>query len=360
MPDESHSDSRDKVRLCPTCRMAISVLATKCRFCGEPVGRPRDESRTLTVNDLGGSAASNFAPSEDVLEAIEAFRQEEIAQHKHVEEESEGWFSFLRRGKKAAEAPARSANDLPELDARGRELASIGGSSVRRKPSRRVTREQIVTRKLMMGAAAIAALVILYFGAMSVKASIDRYREENKPKPPEVVNRAVDILAANGRGVDALRAAREALAQADTPKNRDVMDQARKKIRSDVESKLNAVPWTRDMLYAAGRMTSEALEVDPASQDLRALKDEVDKEIALYTLTIDRIDFDAGTVTIRIAYPKPPSEVIMYRRGDKIKDRLSIEQIGQKYVVLEDRARKAVGNLPRRVTLSIDGTVSAR
>ena len=40
---------KDPLRLCPECRMPISILANRCRFCGAAVGKPRKEVETLTV-----------------------------------------------------------------------------------------------------------------------------------------------------------------------------------------------------------------------------------------------------------------------------------------------------------------------
>ena len=66
--------SPDKTRLCPSCRCEISVLATRCRFCGEEVGRPRDEARQLSIDDLGGENVTLYAPSGNVMDALESFR----------------------------------------------------------------------------------------------------------------------------------------------------------------------------------------------------------------------------------------------------------------------------------------------
>ena len=41
----------DPMRLCPECRMPISILANRCRYCGSIVGKPRKEVETLTVQE---------------------------------------------------------------------------------------------------------------------------------------------------------------------------------------------------------------------------------------------------------------------------------------------------------------------
>ena len=59
--------------------MTISVLATKCRYCGEDVGKPKEEQRELSVNDLGGENVHHRAPSGSVMEALESFRLEDAS-----------------------------------------------------------------------------------------------------------------------------------------------------------------------------------------------------------------------------------------------------------------------------------------
>ena len=77
MPDQTEPREPDKTRLCPSCRMQISVLATKCRFCGENVSRPRVEDRHFTIRDLGGENSRKYAASESMLSALESFRIEQ-------------------------------------------------------------------------------------------------------------------------------------------------------------------------------------------------------------------------------------------------------------------------------------------
>ena len=95
----------EKMRLCPTCRMEISVLATKCRYCGEEVGRPRDETRSLSISDLGGETVQHYAPSSSVMEALEAFRSEEDSEPP-IEDDDPAAAGILSRFSKKQE-PAR-------------------------------------------------------------------------------------------------------------------------------------------------------------------------------------------------------------------------------------------------------------
>ena len=68
----------DEERLCPACRSDISIWATKCKFCGSEVGRPRMREDRLTVKDLGGESPSTHRVSKHVMGAIGSFRYDEV------------------------------------------------------------------------------------------------------------------------------------------------------------------------------------------------------------------------------------------------------------------------------------------
>ena len=107
----------DKTRLCSSCRMEISVLATKCRYCGASVGRPRDEPRSLTIGDLGGEHFVHYAPSSSVMEALESFRAEETT--------SDGGTADIQSDSGEDREGEEHSTALPELDERSRALASV-------------------------------------------------------------------------------------------------------------------------------------------------------------------------------------------------------------------------------------------
>ena len=43
------------------------------------MGRPRKEEHKLTLKDLGGEASTNYTVSGNVMDALEAFREEQIS-----------------------------------------------------------------------------------------------------------------------------------------------------------------------------------------------------------------------------------------------------------------------------------------
>ena len=220
MSGENRLDGADKTRLCPTCRSPISVLATKCRFCGEAVGRPKDEARKLTVDDLGGESSSDFNRSEDVMEALEAYRREEYMPQA-AKEEGAGWLRRKRRGKGPAGKPDTRAGRPGAARSTGHDKAGPPKS--------------IWSSNLGIAVAAFAAIVLLIIVAGLVvsqvnsrSGSIETQTSENFRNP------AIAILAAGGPGAEALRAAHEALRRANTPDNQQIANQARALVEKEV------------------------------------------------------------------------------------------------------------------------------
>jgi hypothetical protein len=341
--------------------MAISVLATKCRFCGEPVGRPRDESRKLTIDDLGGVSSTTYAPSDDVLEAMEAFRLEELAGQAYIEEPRRRWFGFgyRKRGEKKARGAEGRLDELADLDARRRELAGPLPSPSSRRPVP-VSRERIWTRKVAIAAGAVAAIILLYFGGLAVKAQIDDYFLRKNRKPVQVVqNPAIALLNQPGRGLDALKAALDTLAIADTPDNRKVANDARAKVKEEVANLLNAEPWKVEALHQASMLMTRALEIDPANQMINDLRREVDAENAAYKMTI--ADIKDGQVILRVYHADPNREpdLLLCQRDKVVEGRFRITYIGKDYITFEDLKRKS-GPLTRSLTLSRAGAITSK
>ena len=176
MLGERSDDRADKTRLCPHCRMPISVLATKCRFCGEEVGRPRDQSRSLTVDDLGGEGGSRYAPSSSVMEALESFRVEETT-NVETPAPSRSWLPFGRNRKAKSLAQAPHDGGMPALDERGKALASLAMPMRPAAPFPRPA-EPSWMKKVVVFASFVATVLLLIIGATQVIAMI---RKDDAP-----------------------------------------------------------------------------------------------------------------------------------------------------------------------------------
>jgi hypothetical protein len=336
--------------------MEISFFATKCRFCGEAVGRPKEEIRQLTVHDLGGEGGSQYAPGEDVVDALEMFRQEEEARNRQ-EETKKSWFHRKEQKKAAARSgPVSPYSELPGLDPTSRDLASVSGFG--RSTAKPVAREMLLTKKLAMLGAFVAAILILYFGGGYAKAKYDDYVARKNAKPiVSVDNQAMAILQAGGLAVDALDAAMTALHAANTPENIEVANRVRNALLEQVDALLNGDPWEAANLDKASTMASRALQLDPDTPALRKLAESVKSDVFAYKMSIKGIDMQAGTVTLRVLYPDKPEDLVVKKKGEKVLNRFEVKSITRDGVRLSDTQRKGKSGLAREFKLFTDGSI---
>lgn len=352
--------NQEKARICPTCRMEISVFATKCRFCGESVGRPRDEARILTIDDLGGaSQGTDYAPSANVMDALESFRQEEIERIREKEEEeaelsSLWWWQRLGAGKRRnSKNTSRRSSSFNELDSRSRELADIG---MRRRTSRQ-RHQPIWTKQVALVAAFVAAVVLLYFGGRMVKAGIDDYLVRKNAKPEiKVDNRALSMLQSN-MPLDALQEAVRALGIADTQENRDIADKVRNGVADYIRDRLNSDNWTDSVMHQVEEEINHAVNTDPYSRLLQDVKKEVREEIRLHSITFSDPNPEAGTVTLRLLDDRKPTDLA--RTGERVHGRFEIMNITREQVRFKDHQRRTSKGIPRQFVLDKFGSFSS-
>lgn len=336
MSGNGGSDLRDKLRLCPSCRMEISFFATKCRFCGEPVGRPREEARQLTVQDLGGAqSGTDYAPGGEVLDALEAFRREEIERNAPVEAPKRTWLGTKK-------ASGRGAGH------KGPKAGEPSGYAV-------------LVRKILFFAAIVAGIVVLFLVGTAVKGRIDEYiaNKNNVPIVP-IDNKAEEILKAGGPDatLKALEEAVRVCREQNTPANRQVADRVREALKNEVAALLNGENWKTADISKASTLVSRAAAIDMESPAVRELVAEVSDERTAYNMTIERIDAGRGEVHLRIHEPDGSSEVVLKRNGDTLrKGRFEIKAVMANHVRIEDRLRKN-REIPRSFRLFVDGTIA--
>lgn len=282
MSDEASFKSREKTRLCPSCRMSISVLATKCRFCGENVGRPKDETRNLSIQDLGGETIVHYAPSSNVMEALEAFRAEETATKTPPPQKRS---LFRRKAKAPNETESQNARGgLPELDARSKALASLAMPV--RPTVHAVPKPSWMKRTVFLGMT-IAAAIILYFGSVEAYAIIRGWGNHNEK--PTYVNSAPGIMSGNGNPVEALKAASDALNHDNSPENREVMEQSYTYISDRIHKILQSPRITLSALQEASNLANQGRKVAPGPA-MTALCEEVYEENNAYLLRVVSTD----------------------------------------------------------------------
>ncbi len=350
--DSGTARNNEKMRLCPSCRMEISVLAVKCRFCGENVGRPRDETRSLTIDDLGGETIKHYAPSSSVMEAMEAFRSETEFKSNPPEDTTAKRSVFGIRGKKKSQfdsnAPQHESG-LPELDERSQALASLAMPSSPPSYARPAVQQQPSwIRKVGVFAGLVAAIVILYLGGGQVIAYI------NRPAPlldRQFHNPAEDMLANNADPMATLKEALVALRKEDHPENRSIVEKARARVVEMIHNAQYPQQWTEHDLSRASTLVNQAFKIDPS---LAPLKEEIDQDSFAYRMVLKNVQGNTATfqLSARNGQGRTGSSVQVHR-GDTIQDRFEVVDIRGNQVQLKDTSREnrlltytAGGNAP--------------
>ena len=336
--DSGTPKSGEKDRLCPSCRMSISVLAVKCRFCGESVGRPRDESRRLTIDDLGGETIKHYAPSSSVMEAMEAFRSETEFKSNPPEDVTAKRSVFGIGGKKKSKFDSNGPGQesgLPELDERSQQLASIVMPSSSPSYSRPVALQPSWIKKIGVFAGLVAAIVILWIGGGQVIAYINR---------PTVLldrqfhNPAEAMLKNNGDPILTLKEGMEALRKEEHPENRAIVEKARARVAELIRAAQYPEQWTEDDLAKASRLVNQAFKIDPA---LAELKEEIDADTFAYRMVLRNVQGDTATfqLSARAGMGSTGSNVSV-RRGDFIQDRFEVVDVRGNTVQVRDTLRE--------------------
>lgn len=328
--DRNQAD-REKTRTCPTCRCEISVLATRCRFCGSEVGRPKEAARQLTASDLGGETIYHRAPSGSVLDAMEAFR---------AEEESTITNPVLS-------TTTGRVDDLPALDMGAHDILGLDDA----KPlstSPRVYQPSGADRikTIVIG---LVVLVAAVFGIVKGITYLQNRSDADVVEEVEAIpNRAMDMLQQGIPPIKALAEAARANDRDPTPQNSKIEEDVFLAVKKQVEDMLDAKEWNLDALRNASALAREAVDLYPNPGSI-ALKSEVDAENSDYRLVLMSTNENEATFKLN-----SPRETVTVKRGDTILNRFYIQSVVGQTVKLEDtkRAGRVVtfdrpGALPR-------------
>lgn len=316
----------DKLRLCPSCRMEISSLAVKCRYCGEEVGKPKLEQRTLSIDDLGGESVYHRAPAGSVIEALEAFRVE----------------AGLEMGD-GAQAPDASANaggsgigvgpdGMPVLDEDplGEQSGSGWNSSITSVHKRRppTVQERIRTVGLVVG-----VIAVLAFCGVKAPGWIEAYRSSHADAAPlPFVNKAPGILERGGPPLEALRAAAEAIRFENSAQHKSSRDKALERLIEQVEGLLNAKPFNQDNLTRASGLMAKAVSIHPSSKAIAAAE-EVNSDNAVYKMSLIGVDGEVAT------FMSNDSQLMDVEEGDVLAKRFRVRLVDPRSVTLDDTLR---------------------
>lgn len=347
------------MRLCPTCRCPISVLATRCRHCGESVGRPRKEEHKLTIHDLGGETHTNYVISGNVMDALEAFRAEELSAQEVAKLEkgkSATWF-----GRKDTPTPEKlQPSDLPELDQEHRELSDLGAPSraqtsntqAQRLKSVQQRHQQPVSRTIFAIAAIGAGLVLLYLGTDYTWARINDYLEAKRnsgkvdytTKAPQMLARGEDIVDVYDEAVNALRTT-------DKEENQAALEQVRTELIQRAEKVLTAPRLDRNAMDELSRWLSKASNLD-TDKRIQGLAQKIRHDLFAYNMVLAEIDTTASprTATFVLNNPEATATSETVQEGALLQGRFVVTNIRDTMVQLEDKeVATAAGGLRKLI-----------
>jgi len=302
----------EKTRICPSCRMQISVLATKCRFCGEEVGKPKEEQRTLSIHDLGGEQVFHNAPSGSVIEAMQSFRAEESLAQKAESDE----FSLPDLGLPGSDSDG-SGDASPDFFAD----ADSSDSAY----ARRYEKSQVGSNRVMIVLGGIGALALIAVSALVVPGMLAGMSEnEADAGTPEYVNAAPRILDRGGDPLEALEAAVEAIGHEDSARNRRIAEDVVAVIATEVNERLDATPFDRENLREASRIASKASSLY-ASEMTQELAEAVRLDSRAYSMTL--LSIDRETKTARFQLPDSGASGVEVQVGDTLADRFQVRSV---------------------------------
>ena len=352
----------DQTRLCPTCRMPISILAVRCRHCGDSVGRPRKEQAELTVEDLGGERHSTYTVSGNVMDALEAFRAEEISQSeiRELELRAKQGGTWLGRGKKKAELERleemkrRSAAELPDLDPLSQQIERSTSTTMRSTQLYRTrSAGPTLTRRLLTFSAITAALVLLGFATTVAYGKIRQYFEPEGPPPR--ISRAMNMIQAGSPTIDALKEANEAYRETSSEGNAKELAMVRTLFMREIDAMLNTSDYNRATLDSASDLVSKAFDID-RDVTVAALRESVSQELADYNLVLESIEEGEGSAKkarLRVQAANGSSDVVTFEYpGDEptlICGRFRVTGMTSQTILMKDEKRS---NRPLKIHIS--------
>lgn len=310
MSDEDQLD--EKLRTCPSCRTPISVLASKCKFCGEVVGKPKEEQRQLSINDLGGESIHHRAISSSVMDALESFRIED--------------------DQNAGEGKALSG--LESLDDDG------DGAFDNYTPMSSVAPVRAASAGSRIALVAKIAVALVVIGVLAVK--LPGYLKETFGNTSNAtvdvhVNQAMMILEEQKDIIRALEAAGAATRVAPGPENAKIADDIIVAANNRMQVLLNSQLWNRDKLKEATAIATKAVAVFP-NAGTRSMKKEVDLENSDYRIFLVKPNPGNNTAEFQLSSPGSPKVTI--RVGETVGGRFKLERIsGTGSVTLIDTTR---------------------
>ena len=339
---EGKSFTKDPMRYCYVCRMPISVLAIRCRYCGAEVGRPRKEQETYTIEDLGGERVGTYTVSGNVTDSLESFIMEERAQaeaeeRERLEMERKSLRGRMRRivGKDSG-IQHKDGSDLEfSIDPRNVNSISLSGGSHSSTMQRRKTPSGDIGMKLIGVAALIIGVIVLYF-ATDFAWSWLRGHGARQTTDEEFIypNRAREILA-RGALLEAHEEALIALRHNNTPENTQIAREIRGRLIESVKERAYATPFDMAKLSGASRDITLAGQRD-SDREISQLMETVNREVGYFAFILTHLDAENEKATFRLNNPALLEREQEVQPGDLLQGRFQVISVTARGVVLED------------------------
>jgi len=301
--------------------MPISVLATKCRYCGEEVGKPKDETRTLSIHDLGGEHVYHRAPSGSVMEALEAFRVDETLQQSGQPGDIDSLDLGLKPNQKIpGSGSAPSAFDLDY------------------KPATPVSKKPEPKGKSGLIAGILVAVAVLGIAVVAVPRVITSMNKpEVDPNLVVYVNRAPEIMRNGGSAIEALTAAADAIAHEDSPQNHRIAEDAVTVLEKEVTDMLNATPFDTANLNEASSLATRGADLY-SNEVTRRLVAETKEDNLMYKMVLVNINSTTDTATFKLV--QDGAADVSVHEKEYVSARFLVRSIvGRKSVTLVDTKR---------------------
>ncbi len=340
----SYGEPTEEMRLCPTCRMKVSIWATKCHHCGEEVGRPRREELKLTLKDLGGESKTSYAPSGNVTGALESFRVEEASSVEAMlasRRKVSFWDRLLGRTPPPP-PPKRISQGAQSLDEYSRNLTASLLDDMPSSSSMSISRAQLpqssglgLSGRLGPIVMVVGALLVLYFGGNFAWGKVSGFIEARKHANDVIYNnQALSMLARNEESIVAFEEAMTALRINETEENRQIASDIRAILLKDVDSLMSANPWRRSDQDKAYDMMQRAMKVD-SNPEVRTKYESVSRDIGQFKFVLKSVDSTGTKATFRLNNPDFEQEVTV-GQSDRIMDRFIVAAISSREVHLND------------------------
>lgn len=338
-----NNEQDEKTRVCPSCRNPISVLATKCQFCGETVGRPKEELRTLSISDLGGESIHHRATSTSVLDAMESFRADEQSASEEVKEDFEESAVIGRRRKSEPDGVSIEPGfeDLPTLDEGNQDILGMGlkndsdsGTSTSHKSGREVS-----TRARLISVAKVAGVLIVFLvvGVKGVGWARAYVEERGVEESSHFINRAPTMIKNGAEPLKILAAASEAVSEDRSSENLKVLETSLALLVDEVETHLNARRWSMQELNMASTLAADALRIHPDETTI-ALDEQVREENLAYKMVLISIDVKKETATFTLNRAGAPTVTVA--KGETLGGRFVLRNIiGRNKIRMSDTLR---------------------